>query len=44
MGVEKFKKIHTFKSDLYKQFMADAFMSTPPIKTDEVSIYRMALK
>lgn len=39
MGVEKFKgKIYTFKSDLYKQFMADAFMSTPPVRKDEVLI------
>lgn len=39
MGVEKFKgKIHTFKSDLYKQFMSDAFMTTSPSGTDEVLI------
>lgn len=39
MGVEKFKgKIHTFKSDLYKQFMSDAYMDTPPIGKDEVLI------
>lgn len=39
MGVEKFKgKIHTFKSELFKQFMADAFMSTPPVRKDEVLI------
>lgn len=39
MGVEKFKgKIYTFKTDLYKQFMADAFMSTPPVQKDEVLI------
>jgi putative DNA primase/helicase len=39
MGVEKYKgKIHTFKLDLYKQFMADAFMTTSPIKNDEVLI------
>jgi putative DNA primase/helicase len=39
MGVEKFKgKIHTFKSDLYKQFMSDAFMTTSPSGKDEVLI------
>lgn len=39
MGVEKFKgKIHTFKSDLYKQFMSDAFMATSPSGKDEVLI------
>lgn len=39
MGVEKFKgKIHTFKSELFKQFMADAFMSSPPVRKDEVLI------
>lgn len=39
MGVEKFKgKIHTFKTELFKQFMADAFMASPPIKNDEVLI------
>lgn len=30
MGVEKFKgKIHTFKEDLFKQFMADSLLTTP---------------
>ena len=30
MGVEKFKgKIHSFKEDLFKQFMADALLTTP---------------
>lgn len=30
MGVEKFKgKIHTFKEELFKQFMADAYLPTP---------------
>ena len=39
MGVEKFKgKIHTFKSDLYKQFMADAFLTTPKSNNDDVLI------
>jgi putative DNA primase/helicase len=39
MGVEKFKgKIHTFKTELFKQFMADAFMASPPVKNDEVLI------
>lgn len=39
MGVEKFKgKIHTFKTDLFKQFMADAFLSTPKRKNGEVLI------
>jgi putative DNA primase/helicase len=39
MGVEKFKgKIHTFKSELFKQFMADAFLTTPKSNKDEVLI------
>lgn len=39
MGVEKFKgKIHTFKSELYKQFMADAFIQTPNRIKDKVLI------
>lgn len=39
MGVEKFKgKIHTFKTDLYKQFMSDAFITTSPSGKDEVLI------
>jgi len=38
-GVDKFKaKIHTFKEELFKQFMADAYLSTPPIKRDSVLI------
>lgn len=38
-GVEKFKaKIHTFKEELFKQFMADAYLPTPPIKRDSVLI------
>lgn len=37
MGVEKFKgKIHTFKDDLYKQFMSDAYLPTP--KTDDKKV------
>lgn len=39
MGVEKFKgKIHTFKEDLFKQFMADAYLPTPKPKKDCVLI------
>ncbi|MBG6110794.1 putative DNA primase/helicase [Flavobacterium sp. CG_9.10] len=39
MGVEKFKgKIHTFKSDLFRQFMSDAFLTTPKSNKDEVLI------
>lgn len=39
MGVEKFKgKIHTFKDDLYKQFMSDAYLPTPKSKEDCVLI------
>ncbi|MHB1107096.1 MAG: DNA primase family protein [Lutibacter sp.] len=39
MGVEKFKgKIHTFKEDLFKQFMADAYLPTPKTKKDCVLI------
>lgn len=39
MGVEKFRgKIHTFKEDLFKQFMADAYLSTPKGKKDSVLI------
>jgi putative DNA primase/helicase len=38
-GVEKFKaKIHTFKEELFKQFMADAYLPTPPTKKDSVLI------
>tara|TARA_B110000914_G_C15518216_1_gene475090 strand:+ start:2763 stop:4397 length:1635 start_codon:yes stop_codon:yes gene_type:complete len=37
MGVEKFKcKIHTFKDELFKQFMADAYLPTP--KTNKKNI------
>ncbi|MFV5692055.1 DNA primase family protein [Flavobacterium sp. LT1R49] len=39
MGVEKFKgKIHTFKEELFKQFMADAYLPTPNTKKDCVLI------
>jgi putative DNA primase/helicase len=39
MGVEKFKgKIHTFKTELYKQFMADAFLTTPESNKEDVLI------
>ena len=39
MGVEKFKgKIHTFKEDLFKQFMADAYLPTPKGKKDGILI------
>lgn len=39
MGVEKFKaKIHTFKDELFKQFMADAYLPTPPTKDKNVLI------
>ncbi|RXP46872.1 DNA primase [Lutibacter sp. HS1-25] len=39
MGVEKFKgKIHTFKEDLFKQFMADAYLPTPKQKNNTVLI------
>ncbi|MGO3812985.1 DNA primase family protein [Mesonia sp.] len=38
MGVNKFKgKIHTFKDDLYKQFLSDAYLPTP--KTDKKSVF-----
>ena len=37
MGVEKFKgKIHTFKDELFKQFMADAYLPTP--KTNKKNV------
>lgn len=37
MGVEKFKcKIHTFKDELFKQFLADAYLPTP--KTNKKSV------
>lgn len=39
MGVEKFKgKIHTFKDELFKQFLADAYLPTPKTKTNSVLI------
>lgn len=39
MGVEKFKgKIHTFKDELFKQFLADAYLPTPKIKSNSVLI------
>ena len=39
MGVEKFKgKIHTFKDELYKQFMADAYLPTPKTNKKNVLI------
>lgn len=39
MGVEKFKgKIHTFKEELFKQFLADAYLPTPRTKKDSVLI------
>jgi putative DNA primase/helicase len=39
MGVEKFKcKIHTFKDELFKQFMADAYLPTPKTKKNSVLI------
>jgi len=39
MGVEKFKcKIHTFKDELFKQFMADAYLPTPKTKKNNVLI------
>jgi putative DNA primase/helicase len=39
MGVEKFKcKIHTFKDELFKQFMADAYLPTPKANKKNVLI------
>ncbi len=39
MGVEKFKgKIHTFKEELFKQFMADAYLPTPKGKLNSILI------
>jgi putative DNA primase/helicase len=39
MGVEKFKgKIHTFKEDLFRQFMAEAFLPTPQGKSNSILI------
>jgi putative DNA primase/helicase len=37
MGVDKFRgKIHTFKEDLYKQFLSDSYLPTP--KRDKNSV------
>ena len=39
MGVEKFKgKIHTFKDDIFKQFMSDAYLPTPKAKENCILI------
>jgi len=39
MGVDKFKgKIHTFKDELFKQFMADAYLPTPKANKRNVLI------
>lgn len=39
MGVEKFKgKIHTFKEDLFKQFMSDTYLPTPTGKNNCILI------
>ena len=39
MGVEKYKcKIHTFKDELFKQFMADAYLPTPKTNKKNVLI------
>lgn len=39
MGVEKFKaKIHTFKEDLFKQFMAESYLPTPKGKLNSILI------
>lgn len=39
MGVEKFKaKIHTFKDELFKQFMADSYLPTPKAKLNSILI------
>ena len=39
MGVEKFKgKIHTFKDELFRQFMADAYLPTPKANKKNVLI------
>ncbi len=39
LGVEKFRgKIHTFKEELFKQFMSDAYLPTPQAKTGKVLI------
>lgn len=39
MGVEKFKcKIHTFKDELFKQFLSDAYLPTPKVNKRNVLI------
>ncbi len=39
MGVEKFKcKIHTFKDELFKQFLSDAYLPTPKTNKKNVLI------
>jgi putative DNA primase/helicase len=39
LGVEKFTaKIHTFKDELFKQFMADSYLPTPKEKRNKVLI------
>ncbi|MFC4268357.1 DNA primase family protein [Polaribacter marinivivus] len=39
MGVEKFKgKIHTFKDELFKQFLSDAYLPTPKTNKNNVLI------
>ena len=39
MGVEKFKgKIHTFKDELHKQFMSEAYLSNPKENKDNILI------
>jgi putative DNA primase/helicase len=39
MGVEKFKaKIHTFKEELFKQFMAESYLPTPKGKLNSILI------
>lgn len=39
MDVEKFKgKVYTFKEDLFKQFLSDAYLPVPEIKKDNILI------
>lgn len=39
MGVEKFRgKIHTFTDELHKQFMSDAYLTTPKDKSNSILI------
>jgi putative DNA primase/helicase len=39
MGVDKFRgKIHTFKDELFKQFMADSYLPTPKVDKKNVLI------